>query len=194
MKEYLKPSEYAKTVGLHYRTVVKHFHKGYIDGYKDENTGSIFIKNPAFETKKANENKVILYARVSSTNNKASLSGQIERIKSFAAAKGYTVIDEVSEIASGMNESRPKLNKLLDRNDWDILLVEHKDRLTRFGFSYFRILEKTGQKVEVINKKENKNEELIDDFISIITSFCGRIYGSNRKKKTKEIIEKIKEE
>lgn len=194
MKEYLKPSEYAKIIGLHYRTVVKHFHKGYIDGYKDENTGSIFIKNPAFETKKENENKVILYARVSSTNNKASLSGQIERMKSFAAAKGYTVIDEVSEIASGMNESRPKLNKLLDRNDWDILLVEHKDRLTRFGFNYFRILEKTGQKVEVINKKENKNEELIDDFVSIITSFCGRIYGSNRKKKTKEIIEKVKEE
>lgn len=152
------------------------------------------IKNPAFETKKANENKVILYARVSSTNNKASLSGQIERMKSFAAAKGYTVIDEVSEIASGMNESRPKLNKLLDRSDWDILLVEHKDRLTRFGFNYFRILEKTGQKVEVINKKENKNEELIDDFVSIITSFCGIIYGSNRKKKTKETIEKIKEE
>lgn len=194
MKEYLKPSEYAKTIGLHYRTVVKHFHKGYIDGYKDENTGSIFIKNPAFETKKTNGNKVILYARVSSTNNKASLSGQIERMKGFAAAKGYTIIDEVSEIASGMNESRPKLNKLLDRNDWDILLVEHKDRLTRFGFNYFRILEKTGQKVEVINKKENKNEELIDDFVSIITSFCGRIYGSNRKKKTKEIIEKIKEE
>lgn len=83
---------------------------------------------------------------------------------------------------------------MLDRNDWDILLVEHKDRLTRFGFNYFRILEKTGQKVEVINKKENKNEELIDDFVSIITSFCGRIYGSNRKKKTKEIIEKVKEE
>lgn len=194
MKEYLKPSEYAKTIGVHYRTVVKHFHKGYIDGYKDENTGSIFIKNPAYETKKTNENKVILYARVSSTNNKASLSGQIERMKSFAAAKGYIVIDEISEIASGMNESRPKLNKLLDRNDWDILLVEHKDRLTRFGFNYFRILEKTGQKVEVINKKENKNEELIDDFVSIITSFCGRIYGSNRKKKTKEIIKKIKEE
>ena len=51
MKEYLKPSEYAKTVGLHHITVVEHFDKGYIGGYKDENTGSIFIKNPAFEKK-----------------------------------------------------------------------------------------------------------------------------------------------
>lgn len=194
MKKYIKPSQYAKIVGLNYRTVVKHFYKGFIEGYKDENTGSIFLKNPDYFELESVKNRAILYARVSSTTNKASLEGQLQRMRDFAAAKGYTVVDEISEIASGLNDSRPKLNKILMKNDWDILLVEHKDRLTRFGFNYFNILEKCGQKVEAINIKETKNEELVDDFVSIITSFCGRIYGSNRKKKTTEIIEKIKEE
>lgn len=194
MKKYIKPSQYAKIVGLNYRTVVKHFYKGFIEGYKDENTGSIFLKNPDYFELESVKNRTILYARVSSTKNKASLEGQLQRMRDFAAAKGYTVVDEISEIASCLNDSRPKLNKILMKNDWDILLVEHKDRLTRFGFNYFNILEKCGQKVEVINTKETKNEELVDDFVSIITSFCGRIYGSNRKKKTTEIIKKIKEE
>lgn len=194
MKKYLKPSEYAEKVGLNYRTVIKHFYKGYIDGYKDKNTGSIFLLNPNYTKIEPKRNNVILYARVSNTNNKASLDGQLERMRNYASAKGYTIVDEVTKIASGLNDNRKKLNKVLNRNDWQILLVEHKDRLTRFGFNYFSFLEKNGQCVEAINQNETKNEEIVDDFISIISSFCGRIYGSNRTKKTNEIIDKIKEE
>lgn len=146
MNKYIKPSQYAKIVGLNYRTVIKHFYKGFIEGYKDENTGSIFLKNPDYVELKPVQNRTILYARISSTNNKASLQGQLERMRNFAAAKGYVVVDEISEIASGLNDSRPKLNKILMQNDWDILLVEHKDRLTRFGFNYFNILEKVWTK------------------------------------------------
>lgn len=51
MKEHLKPSEYAKTVGIHYRTVVNHYDKGYIGGYKDEKTGSMFIKEKTTYTR-----------------------------------------------------------------------------------------------------------------------------------------------
>ena len=191
MKKYLKTSEYAKKVGLHYRTVVRHFKNGWIDGYQDPNTGTMFLLNPEYKETQETNLKVVLYARVSSSNNTASLDGQIERLRLYAAAKGYEVIDEVKEIASGLNDSRPKLSKILDRSDWGILLVEHKDRLTRFGFNYFKYLEKCGQKIEVINVKENKDEELIDDFVSIITSFCGRIYGANRNKKTKSIIDEL---
>lgn len=196
MREYIKASDYAKKEGIHYRTAVKHFYKGYVEGYKDENTKRIYIKNPDYKyvDNENNQEKVILYARVSSTTNKASLDGQLERMRNFAAAKGYQVIGEITEIASGLNDSRPKLNKILERTDWSILLVEHKDRLTRFGFNYFKFLEKFGQKVEAINTTDNKDKELVDDFVSVITSFCGRIYGSNRKKKTNEIIKNIKEE
>lgn len=195
MQKYIKPSEYAKYIGQHYRTVVRHYKEGLIDGYTDSNTGMIFLLNPEYkETATRNGNNVILYARVSSTINKASLDGQIERMRLYAAAKGYTIVDEIKEIGSGLNDNRRKLASILKRNDWDILLVEHKDRLTRFGYSYFSILNKNGQRVESINMTDDKDNEMMEDFVSIVTSFCGRLYGSKRKAKTEKIINDIKKE
>ena len=70
------------------------------------------------------------------------------------------------------------------------MLVEHKDRLTRFGFNYIEtLLETKGIKIEIINEAIEEKADLIEDFVSIITSFCGRIYGRKRKEK----IEKIKQ-
>lgn len=196
MQKYIKPSEYARITGLNYRTGIKHFYKGYIDGYKDENTGSLYLLNPNWTEKEErhhipNTKRVVLYARISSSTNKNSLDGQIERMRMYAIAKGYQIVYEEKEIASGLNDNRKKLNKILEANDWDILLVEHKDRLTRFGFNYFNFLKKNNQCVEVINQASDNNEDLMNDLIAIITSFCGRIYGRNRKKKTQEIIEEV---
>ena len=197
-KDYISLHEYADRVGINYRTAVRYFKLGKIEGIQHEKGGRILVKNPFIEDKKqerdSEETRVVLYARVSSTVNKNSLDGQIERMRDYSAAKGYTVIKEVKEIASGLNDERKKLNSILKSDDWDILLVEHKDRLTRFGFNYFdSMLNKTNQKIEVINSTENKDktEEMMEDFVSIVTSFAGKIYGSNRKKKTKEIIDVI---
>jgi predicted site-specific integrase-resolvase len=65
--------------------------------------------------------------------------------------------------------------------------VEHKDRLTRFGFKYIEVLmEIQGRKIEVINNLEDDKDDLIQDFISVITSFCARIYGQRRSKRSTE--------
>lgn len=198
MKEYIKLSEYAKTQDLHYRTIIKHFKRGLIEGYTCEN-GRMFVKNPKWNesssSKNVSSNKAILYARVWSTTNKASLDGQIERMRLYAAAKGYEIVDEYKEIASGLNDNRKMFNKILNREDYSILIAKHKDRLTRFGFHYIEeLLSRLDIKVEIINKKENKNQEIIDDFVSIITSFCGKIYGSKRRAKTEKIIEELTNE
>lgn len=195
-KKYLKPSEYAKLYGLHYRTVVYYFKKGKIEGYQDKETNTIFLKNPLYRDENDRDyDKVFLYARVSSSTNKKSLDGQIERMRSYASAKGWQIVGEEKEIASGLNENRKKLNKILDQSDYDILLVEYKDRLTRFGFEYIqRILNGRKQKIEVINKTENKNEEIVNDFVSIITSFCAKLYTSNRKAKAKKLIKELIED
>lgn len=198
-QEYIKLKEWAKRQGVHSNTAYRWFHKGLIEGaYQEPATKSIFVKLPKEKemTENKEKNRVILYARVSSSTNKASLDGQIERMKLYAAAKGYVVMDEVKEIASGLNENRIKFNSVLERTDYDILLVEHKDRLIRFGYNYIEMLLKNkNQSIEVINATESKDktQELTEDFISIVTSFCGRLYGANRKKKTKEIIETIKD-
>lgn len=166
--------------------------------YQEPITKSIFVKLPSENEviDNKNKNRVILYARVSSTTNKASLDGQIERMRLYAAAKGYVVVDEIQEIASGLNENRRKFNSILGRKDYDILLVEHKDRLIRFGYNYIEMLLKNkDQDIEIINETEDKDkiQELTEDFISIVTSFCGRLYGANRKAKTEDIIKTIKD-
>lgn len=148
-KEYIKASEYAKRMSLHIRTVYRYYHNGKIKGYQDEETDTIFILNP-FKNKNENnlKNKVVLYARVSSNENKTNLESQLERLRLYAVAKGYQIVKEIKEVGSGLNDNRTKLNCILEKelNKFEILLVEHKDRLTRFGFNYIDILLKTHNK------------------------------------------------
>jgi len=181
-KEYIKASEYAKKMSLNVRTV------GKIKGYQDKETGTIFILNPfKNENNEDNlKNKVVLYARVSSSENKTNLESQLEKLRLFASAKGYQIVKEIKDIGSGLNDNRSKLNELFEKelNNFEILLVEHKDRLTRFGFNYIDILLKShNKKIEVINLVDNNKEELIQDFVSVITSFCARIYSQRISKR-----------
>lgn len=200
-KEYIKISDYAKRMSLHMRTVYRYFHEGKLEGFQDESTKSIFIKNPFREDKPKEKAdglvRVILYARVSSSENRKNLESQMNRLRGYAAAKGYLVIQEVQEVGSGLNDGRKKLNKILENpTNFDVLLVEHKDRLTRFGFTYIELLLQNVNKcVEVINEVSSDKEDLIQDFVSVITSFCARIYGRRRSQRiTEKMIQELKEQ
>ena len=200
-KKFIKISEYAERMSLHIRTAYRYFHLGKIEGFQDEETKTIFIKNPFNEKtfESFNEKRAVLYARVSSSENRANLETQMERLKNYASAKGYRITGEVKEVGSGLNDKRKKLNSILEnRENYDFIIVEHKDRLTRFGFNYLETFMKSHKKgIEVINDVSDNKEDLIQDFISIITSFCARIYGQRRsRRKTEKIIkelEKMKE-
>ena len=199
-KEYIKASEYAKKMSLNVRTVYRYYHNGKIKGYQDKETGTIFILNPfKNENNEDNlKNKVVLYARVSSSENKTNLESQLEKLRLFASAKGYQIVKEIKDIGSGLNDNRSKLNELFEKelNNFEILLVEHKDRLTRFGFNYVDILLKShNKKIEVINLVDNNKEELIQDFVSVITSFCARIYSQRiSKRKVEKLIKELEDE
>ncbi|WP_314319061.1 IS607 family transposase [Fusobacterium pseudoperiodonticum] len=196
-KEYIKASEYAKKMSLNVRTVYRYYHNGKIKGYQDKETCTIFILNP-FKNKNNEDNlknKVVLYARVSSSENKINLESQLEKLRLFASAKGYQIVKEIKDIGSGLNDNRSKLNELFEKelNNFEILLVEHKDRLTRFGFNYIDILLKShNKKIEVINLVDNNKEDLIQDFVSVITSFCARIYSQRiSKRKVEKLIKEL---
>jgi hypothetical protein len=200
-KEYIKISDYAKRMSLHMRTVYRYFHEGKLEGFQDESTKSIFIKNPFREDKPKEKVdglvRVALYARVSSSENRKNLESQMERLRGYAAAKGYLVVQEIQEVGSGLNDGRKKLNKILDNpTNFDVLLVEHKDRLTRFGFIYIELLlQNANKRVEVINEVSGDKEDLIQDFVSVITSFCARIYGRRRSQRiTEKMIQELKEQ
>ncbi len=93
-------------------------------------------------------------------------------MRSYCSAKGYTIVDEIKEIRSGLNDQRPKLDQILKREDYDLLILkredydllifEHKDRLTRFGFHYLEtLLERCGIQIVVINQMDTKDQELM---------------------------------
>ena len=123
MREYMKLSAYAKQHGITYHTAWKHYHAGRVPEYQDPVTGTIYIEKTD-DPKPSASNRVALYARVSSTTNKASLDGQLKRLRAYAAAKGWSITSENTEIASGLNENRKTLWRILDNpQDWDILLA-----------------------------------------------------------------------
>ncbi|MFA5135361.1 MAG: IS607 family transposase [Patescibacteria group bacterium] len=190
----MKLSQYAKSVGVGYHTAYRWYQKGLIPGYQMP-TGTIIVDVPPDVKEKSTRGLVAIYARVSSTENKANLDAQAERLQNYCAAKGYVVSEIVKEIGSGVNDTRPKLIKLLERPEVTKIVVEHKDRLTRFGFNYIDVLLKQQQKyIEVINEAADEKEDIMQDFISIITSFCARIYGNRRsKRKTEKIIAELNE-
>lgn len=192
--KYIKLSEYGKQKGIHYNTALNHFQAGKIDGAIQTETGSIYVPRNWDITKEFQEMTCVIYTRVSSSENKKNLDGQLERLRSYALAKGYKIIDEVKEVGSGVNDNRQKLNKLLSRRDYQIIVVEHKDRLTRFGFNYIQtLMEADERKIDVANLKEEKDASLMEDLISVIYYFSARMYGLRRSKRTTEKIIKTLE-
>ncbi len=69
------------------------------------------------------------------------------------------------------------------------LVVEHKDRLTRFGFNYVKlIIEKNGGEVIVVNKAKEDTEDLIQDLVAIVYSFSAKLYSKRRAKQIKQAV------
>ncbi len=122
------------------------------------------------------------------------LERQRQRLKDYAAAKGYQVAKEVTEMASGLNEKRPKLEKLLADSSIGTIIVENRDRLTRFGaHSIQALLCAQGRHLEMIFSTES-GEELVDDFVDLITSMAARISGRRPSKRRAEKIQQCVEQ
>src|SRR5438270_8210743 len=100
----MRLSHYAKKMGVSYRTAFRWWKAGKLDAYQLD-TGTIIVREPLASEPPTN---VALYARVSSADQKEDLERQMQRLKDYAATKGYSVTQTVGELASGLNESRPK--------------------------------------------------------------------------------------
>jgi putative resolvase len=126
----MKLSQYAKQQGISYRTALRWFRAGAVKGYQ-ASTGTIIVTEG--EPAPARAEKIALYAPVSSPEHRENLERQAARLSEYCVARGYQVAQVVKEIASGANDSRPKLLALLKDTSVTRIVVEHRDRLTRFG-------------------------------------------------------------
>ena len=176
-------SKYATQHGIRYRAAWNRFHRDKIPGAFQDEFGKILIPEDAPDRPE----KTAVYARVSSSQNKSNLDSQATRLVHYATAKGWGVDTVVKEVGSGLNDTRPKLLKLLRNPAYTRIVVEHKDRLTRFGFKFIEVIaEDRKLELVVVNQVEDDKQDLMQDFVSLITSFCSRLYGLRRSKRNTE--------
>ena len=140
------------------------------------------------------EEKVVAYCRVSTKSQKDELEKQVENVKSYMYAKGYS-FEVITDIGSGINYKNKGLHELIsliNSNQITKVVILHKDRLVGFGFELIQLLcDLHNVNIEIIDNSERSNEEeLTNDLIEIITVFANKLYGS-RSKKTKTLIERV---
>jgi len=137
------------------------------------------------------------YARVSSHDQKADLSRQVEVLELFCASNGWQV-EIIKDLGSGLNYSKKGLKRLINLiTDGKVerLIITHKDRLLRFGSELiFSLCEIFGTEVVIINRTEDSSfeEDLAQDVLEIITVFSARLYGS-RSHKNRKLVEELKD-
>jgi predicted site-specific integrase-resolvase len=155
-------------------------------------TGTVIITEEITE-QPGQEKVIVVYTRVSANENRPNLDSQAERLCAYCGARGWKVVKVVKEVGSGVNDGRRKLLALLADPTVTVMVVEHKDRLTRFGFKYIEtLLAMQGRSIEVVNVTENPIEDIIADFVSILYSFCAKLYGQRRaKRKTEKIVQDL---
>lgn len=186
----MKLSDWAKQQGVCYKTAWLWFHGGTLPvKARQLATGTIIVEEYPVD---ANES-VALYARVSGSGQQSELDTQMNRLVTFATNNHYAVTQAISEVGSGLNGHRPKLMKLLADSSVKIIVVEHKDRLVRFGFEYIEAsLKAQGRRIVVVEQGETK-DDLGQDMIDVLTSFCARLYGRrSAKNKANKAMEAIK--
>jgi putative resolvase len=179
-------------LGLHPRTIQKWDKQGKI---RIVRTPGGRRRIPESEIRRLQGEKgirsIIGYARVSSNTQKDDLERQVKYLQE------YGVHEVITDIGSGLNENRKGFLKLLDKilhNEVDKVVILYEDRLTRFGFDTLkRVFEEHGTSIEVINQTDAKppQQELLEDLITIISHFSGKLYGI-RSHKQKEVVERAK--
>lgn len=183
----MKLTSYAKQIGISYNTAWRMWKRGQLPGYQLP-TGTVIIDPP--EVRSSEVRTVAVYARVSSSENKDNLERQAERLVSWCNAKGWSVGKVVKECGSGINDQRPKFLALLADPKIGQIVVEHKDRASRFGVAYLQtLLSMQGRELVIVNTADTAEDELMGDFVAILTSFCARLYGRRRAKgKTEQVL------
>ncbi len=175
----VKLSVWAKENGLTYRTAWRMWRDGRLPVPAEQlATGTVLVHPPQAQAAEA----VALYARVSSGDQKADLERQLGRLAEYASKEKLTVARSISEIGSGLNGHRTKIIRLLADPTVRVIVVEHRDRLARFGSEYIEsALSASGRKLIVVDQSEMK-DDLVEDMIAVLTSFCARLYGRRAAK------------
>jgi len=196
----LRPKEACSRLGISYSTLRRWVKEGRIRAV--QTIGGKY-RIPESEVRRllsgavGGETRAVIYARVSSSDQRSDLERQIQYLTQYCTARGYRVVDVLSDVASGLITERRGLLKLFSyvvNRQVDVVVVTYKDRLTRFGFEYLEYFFKQyGARIETVLGEEPKDayQELVEDLIAIVTSFAGKLYGLRSRRK-KQLVQGFK--
>jgi putative resolvase len=171
----MKLSAWAEREGIHYMTAWRWWKAGKlpVPAYQTP-SGSIIVELPVPGSQPG---RTVVYTRVSSHDQRPDLDRQIARLTRWAAQEGLQVAEVVAEVGSGLNGRRTKLRRLLADPAVTTIVVEHRDRLARFGVEQLdAALAAHGRRVLVADPAET-TDDLVGDMVEVLTSFCARLYG-----------------
>jgi putative resolvase len=172
----VKLSEWAAQQGVHYQTAWRWWKRGTLPvPARQLPSGTILVDVPMSSV--GVRGRSVVYARVSSHDQRTDLDRQVSRAVRWAGEERLAVDQVVTEVGSGLNGRRPKLARLLADPQVATIVVEHRDRLARFGVEQLQAaLAAHGRRVLVADTGET-TDDLVRDMIEVLTSFCARLYG-----------------
>jgi putative resolvase len=173
-------SAWAKQAGVSFKTAQRWFYAGKMPVPTERtHTGRIMVR---IEEPAATDERTVLYARVSSSDQKADCARQADRLRALAAAHGWANVEVVTEIGSGLNGHRKQLVRLLSDPTVRRIVVEHRDRLARFGVEYIEAAMTAQGRTLVFAEAGEQKLDIVQDFVDAVTSMCARIYGQRAAK------------
>ena len=201
-----KPGDFAELLGVSVKTLQRWDREGILKANRTPTdrryyTYDQYLQFKGIKTKNDNRETVI-YARVSTGNQKEDLQNQVAFLRQFCNAKGMIVDQCIEEYGSGLNYNRKKWNRLLEEvmeQKVKTIVVTHQDRFIRFGYDWFeRFCEKFHTTIVIVNNEElSPQEELVQDMISILHVFSCRLYGlrkyKNQIKRDEEIVKELQD-
>jgi putative resolvase len=170
----VKLAEWARSNGVHPQTAYRWFREDKMPvPARRLESGTIWVDAAPEDT----SGRVVLYARVSSHDQLSDLDQQVARLTSWATSNGREVGEVVTEVGSGLDGKRPKLRRILSDPSASVVVVEHRDRLARFGVEYLEAaLGAHGRRI-VVADPGGSADDLVRDMIEVLTSMCARLYG-----------------
>jgi len=190
----LRPKEVCERLGISYATLREYVRRGWIRPVVLESGRWRFREEDVERLAGIVKlRRVVLYARVSSNTQRDDLERQVRALEDWARSNNIVEYEVVTDIGSGLNEDRKgfrKILKLAVERKISKIVVAYPDRLTRFGFKTLKeLLSAFGVEVVVLNQEDkDPREELVEDLITIISHFAGKLYGM-RSHKYKEVVE-----
>ena len=192
-----KPNQFAEMLGVSVKTLQRWDNAGKLIANRTPTDRRYYTHKQYLDyVNESKRGKVIIYTRVSSSNQKDVLVNQVNFLQQYANAKGLIVDEIIEDLGSGLNYNRKKWNKLIDESingQVSKIIITHKDRFIRFGYDWFeRFLLNLGVEIILVNnEKLSPQEELVQDLISIIHVFSCRIYGLRKYKAKLEGYEEV---